>query len=78
MQCATSSAAGPVDVSTQSTTPLTTSPSQSTLPGWKSRCRNVGSYAGGSSSSTANARRQSAGCSVHSGTMRFPGQAQDW
>ena len=77
-QCATSSQAGPHDVSTQSTTPVMSGPVQSRLRGWKSRCRNVPSYAGGSSSTIAKACRQAAGSVAQSGTTRLAGTAQDW
>ena len=44
--CAASSQAGPVEVSTQSTTPVIASSVHSRLRWLKSRCRKVGAYAG--------------------------------
>ena len=77
-QCATSSQAGPIEVSTQSTTPVMWPSDQSTLRGWKSRWMKQGSNGGGGVRSSSNASRHSPGSLAHAGTWNFASHAQDW
>jgi hypothetical protein len=67
----------PQEVSTQSTTPLIVSPSNSTLPGWKSRCRKQPRYAGAPTAIAENARSHTSGHSDHAGITRRSGTAHD-
>src|SRR3954453_5309583 len=76
--CPASSQAGPVDVSTQSTTPEIWPALHSRLRWLKSRCKKVGRYAGGSSASTSKARCQESGCAAQPGITHFSSRAQDW
>ena len=77
-QWATSSQAGPIEASTQSTTPLTSPPDQSTFRGWKSRWMKRGSNGGGSVRSTAKASSHRRWSVAHAGTWNFASHAQDW